>query len=71
MSSELPDSPKKVSQNTENRVYLPEAFRQRLLVFIASSNNHLMNVPVSGDDILASASIMLEAEKLTKELKIL
>ena len=41
----------------------------RLLHFVANANNTLMNIPVQGDLILASAKIMNEAQVLAKELQ--
>lgn len=70
----------KVPKNTENissdiveynaeKVSLPKSLLEEIHNFIALSNNHLMNIPVQGDDILHSAEIMKLAGKLHKELE--
>lgn len=38
-------------------------------VFVGNTNNHLMNLSVSGDDILRSAKLMNDAHELLKILE--
>ena len=48
---------------------IPQKLIDNLIQYIADSNNHLMNLSVSGDNILRSADIIREARKLINLLK--
>jgi len=55
------ERPVKVSKINSNDIALIKAFA-------ANANNHLMNLSVSGDDILKSAKLMQDAHEIIKIL---
>ena len=58
---EYPENPVKVARISLDRIDLIKAFA-------ANTNNHLMNLSVSGDDILKSAKLMQDAHEIIKIL---
>lgn len=57
------------SKDSNYPARLSQEMFEKIHAFIALSNNHLMSIPVQGDQILVSAEIMNMANELHKALE--
>lgn len=56
------------NQTEDSQIKVSIKLIQELRTFAAATNNYLMTIPVEGDNILMSASLMTDANKLFSEL---
>lgn len=74
MENSKTEKPKDLQQKSnqkcrENQVQISHDLFKKIQSFVALSNNHLMTIPVEGNQILNSAKVMNMALEIHEELE--